>query len=307
MMIRHAVALLAFLFFSAELWAQNFDQVGIDSSTDEQYECVRFGDPSLNTILVTKLAEGKQINLSIKGAKKRVKKQVRRNIRVRNNFREKRSRVNQELRALNNSLVPNQKKKKKLRAKAAEYEAKIQQHQAYISILKELINGISRCTKDAPLSGDLKIISGIYHRPGSSYIPEEDPDLTFYALLIYEVSKYPSGGSVCAQIDGGSDVIEGMSNSTSYPWPYVNDKSVSNLCIKRNRSADCVERHPFYAFSISGAGGTLNPGTCGTATPWRCSLEAAIARLTVKMNEMRVNLLGLPGSRGTCSQDVTDY
>lgn len=111
-MIRHAVALLAFLFFSAELWAQNFDQVGIDSSTDEQYECVRFGDPSLNTILVTKLAEGKQINLSIKGAKKRVKKQVRRNIRVRNNFREKRSRVNQELRALNNSLVPNQKKKK---------------------------------------------------------------------------------------------------------------------------------------------------------------------------------------------------
>lgn len=276
-------------FLHAELvTAQNFQSIGIDTTSNQRYECVRFGNPDLNTILVTSLDTGKEVNLKIATAKKRLGRSIKKNIKRKKTLRKQVKRIRKKLTRETKKIGASREKINRLKEQIERLTVKIGQQDSRNQIIASLRESVGACNKDLPLNGDLEVLTNIEVPPG-----RQDP--VFSSVIAYKLNKYPKEGKFCAYLSGANQDILGSAGTSRADG--LNVMSVASEPCILSYNGDClVKASGSYVFFRS-FGGTEAPGSCSPAA--RCSAAVASATLNAAMAAMSV----LPAGGGSSCEE----
>ncbi len=254
--------------FSSAHAQLSVDSIGMDTSQNEAYQCVRYTDVAQNTISVIN-ADNQESSLTIKQAKKRIQKSIKRANKRKKRLSEKLNRLKQELKEIKTKLIPRPgtiKKIKKLK-KAIKRTKKarrivIGQKKNLLQLRKQVV----QCGKEEALTGGLVIQTVTW----PSFL--HDGAYTSYHIGIYYnlVRTVSLGESFC--------VRRGDKPGVSRLYTVVNP------CPARFSDYSCAAQHfGISGLAVGGVSGTdyFGEGGANFCIPgdpdYHCDLAAAQA------------------------------
>lgn len=259
--------LCSFIFcgIATNAFAQNFESLGLNPLSNDEYQCVRFANSNLNTILTIDADSGAQKNLSIKSAKKKLSRAIK-------SSRKRQAKLRRQLKKLQKAKTKLQskfpiqiEKVEKLNEKIEKFDGLIARTKSGEEVMKFILSKVKDCDKDIQVFGHLQIFTNVYELHGEA---------RFNTALLYVVESRPAPTNIQAKVTGHSVPLDGGGGIYYQPAPSVSSLSVrTNYCLTMVND-DCLMSLDGHYVVFSTFGGREAPGTCGSRE-YLCSVSAA--------------------------------
>ncbi|MCB0352594.1 MAG: hypothetical protein KDD64_03690 [Bdellovibrionales bacterium] len=277
------VLLISLSAFVSEGKAQNFETLGVNPLTSETYECVRFGDPKLNSVLVKSTSSDSQKSLTVKGAKGKLKKAIRNTERRRRTLQAQIKRQKKKLKNLQNKLPISVEAVDEVNETIERLDLKAAEITSSRVVLQAILRKVKTCKKDVPVYGRLEVHFTTFQLGSEAH---------FAAALLYVVESRPVPGAIAAKITGHKEPLDGAGGVYFNPPPNISNLSVRhNFCLA-NVNNDCFQSLDGYFTYFAGYVGREAPGTCGDAQPYLCSVAEAVSKLSSRAQAITIEIVG---------------
>ena len=264
-------------------YAQTSEDIGFNSVTGEQYECIQFAESKLNTIRVTKVSNGKQSVLNPRQAERKIKRGFKKLSRQTQSLRKILKRLKKKRARLINKVGTLPSKIDRVNNQIAKIDTRLTKNASDKEIFGALLNNIRGCAEDADVIGNFRVFSQVYTLGTSS---------RFTVGLYYSVSTNKKFSGLRTRISGLSERIPG---ALTDPFPEAPAESFltvrKNHCLANIVDEGCVKELPGRLALLVSLSGTQAPGTCGSVTPHRCSASEAVSLLNSKAAAATVEVL----------------
>ena len=279
------LTIIGYVFYLPSAYAQlSVDSLGLDTSKNESYACVRFTDSALNTVSVTN-ESGEETFLSISNAKKRVKSSLRRAKKRVKNFSSRLKALKQEQKSIQIKIIPRPnttkllKRLKKQIKKTKKALALVKGHRKNLTVLQKQV---AQCSKDAPVVAGVVVRSVTY--PSFLFNGEH----TSYAFgVFYNVSgNFEESDRFCFKSTKRGIFEAGV---------------IFDPCPVRDADFKCIAQYSgVRGIALGGVLGTDFERACAAGDePWRCDIEKASTRANEIAAEFSdITVLGKPNSSG---------
>ena len=263
--------------------AQTTESIGFNSVTGEALECIQFAESKFNTIRVINAKSGKQRVFTPKQATRKVKRLLKKVLRRSKTLGSTLRRLRKRLAKLAKSVRTPQAKLDTVKDQISKIDSRLAENEGDKELLKALLDGIKGCAEDADVIGDFRVFSQVYSLGSST---------RFTAALYYSAVSNKKFRGLEARISGLSQRIPGAITAPIPEAPAVSYLTVrENHCLTQIVDEGCVKELPGKLALLISIVGNQAPDTCGTASPYRCSVGEAVALLTGMAGRAEVEIL----------------